>query len=766
MNLRRGHRIVVSIFVILATLFYVVQPLTLPPKAIPIAKAAWYNTSWNYRQKYIINNPGSLTTDYQFLLDEGIIGRWRMNDNTGTTVTDSSSYGHNGTINGLGAGISWTSSGKYSNALSFGGINTTYVSVGNYDLYNNPANNLSISAWVKTSDSSSRMRILSKGFDIDSWTKGYFLEFNAGAIRLGIGGGTQATSVDFLTTSTSFADNSWHHIVAVLDYNNKIGKLYVDGSAQNLTASTGTCGSVTTSTIDVSSCTAISLNNSNYSLYLGRNDNALSQAWNGMLDEISLYNRPLSADQASYLYNNNISPLLQKDLYAHCQDDGDDLRFTTSDGITEIPHYKELFDGSEQYARIWLKISELANGNNTIYIYYGNSNATTVSSWTNTMSYADDFTDESISASWTVTNGNGTITEAGGDLDFSYSGTSTDWWTAPTGRQAKIIKNNNVPSYNFWAQAKLLSYTVNDRTHAGIGVYDSDDSAYIFGRQDGAANNDFNLSKIGGAVSASYSSTALPVWLGALNTASGFSFWISYDDMTWFPVGSTYSDITFRNFILFGKSWLGNALNFSMDDFFIRRYLANPPTMEMSSYEEIETPSLVFTIEGIGSGITNNGITTDIASTFNTIPFGILKMATPKYAAQKLTVTSNALNGYTVNIKLDGYIQGLYPANKIDPFGATNVSWETPQNWSSPNGVQSNTDSGWVGANTSDTRVTGWSNASGKFGPLSSTAHTIMYSTTKEAGLSKYISFAIETNQYQPSDTYAGTILYNIIPTY
>ncbi|OQB06468.1 MAG: hypothetical protein BWY19_00280 [bacterium ADurb.Bin212] len=766
MKRRRLLKFVVSLAVILTQILPSLYDIK--PHNTNQAQAGWFGFDWQYRQKYIISNSNSLTTDYQFLLDESIVGRFRFNDNSGSTVSDSSGFGHSGTITGLDNGISWTSSGKYSNALSFSGDNSTYVSVGNYDLYNNTQNNLSVSSWIKTADDDVQMRILSKGFDTATWSKGYFLEMNNGDIRMGVGGESEANSVLFSTTGTSFADDEWHHIVSVINSDLGIGAIYVDGVAQDLSAQANTCGTVDTNEIDISSCTSISLNNSSSSLYLGRNDSSASNAWNGTLDEAILFNRPLSADQVNYLYQSNSSPLLQADLYTHCKDDGSDLRITSSDGTTELFYYIERFDGSDQYARIWIKIPALSVGDNTIYIYYGNSSASSGSNWQNTFSYTDDFADEEISANWTVTeDGDGTIAEAGGDLDFNYDGTDTDWNSDPVGRGVNIIKYNTVPNYDFWAQIKILNYTVNDKTMAGISVYGSDTSAYLFGRKDGTADNDYSLDKIGSEDLQNISQTTLPAYLAVRKISTDYSFWLSFDNNIWYQMGSSsYSDVTFNNVAIFGKSWDGNSLSFSVDDFFIKKYLPITPTIEIDSFQETDTPQLEFTVEGVSAEEMHNGVTTSVGTSFNLISFGKLEITTPKYASHKLTVKSNSINGYTVTVKMDGYMQGLYPSNKIDPFGATGVSWTTPQVWSSPDGDSANSDSGWVGASTSDTRVSGWSDAYGKFGPLSSTPHEVMYSRYKDSGTTVYVTYAMEVSEKQPSDSYSGNIIYNIVPTY
>lgn len=59
-------------------------------------------------------------------------------------------------------------------------------------------------------------------------------------------------------------------------------------------------------------------------------------------------------------------------------------------------------------------------------------------------------------------------------------------------------------------------------------------------------------------------------------------------------------------------------------------------------------PQLTFTIAGLNSGSSACGISTDVTTTALTVPFGDLTVASFTDAAQRLTVTTNAIGGYSV----------------------------------------------------------------------------------------------------------------------
>jgi len=79
------------------------------------------------------------------------------------------------------------------------------------------------------------------------------------------------------------------------------------------------------------------------------------------------------------------------------QPDGDDIRFTQSNGSTEIYYWIE--SGINTISTvIWVKVPSIPTGDSTIYMYYGNSAASAASSVANTFSsgsFADTFTDTS-----------------------------------------------------------------------------------------------------------------------------------------------------------------------------------------------------------------------------------------------------------------------------------------------------------------------------------------------------------------------------------
>jgi hypothetical protein len=180
--------------------------------------------------------------------------------------------------------------------------------------------------------------------------------------------------------------------------------------------------------------------------------------------------------------------------------------------------------------------------------------------------------------------------------------------------------------------------------------------------------------------------------------------------------------------------------------------------------ERYPDPAATFSVASVPSGETHNGITTSGTSTVTSLPFDTLIPGTPRFLAHLLSASSNSSTGYTVTTKLVNYLQGNDAANNIDAFPG---AWTSPIDWASPNATTPNTNTGWIGANTSDTRVPGWNGASAKFGGLNyNNDYVVMFSSAPDSGSTAYVTYALEVNIFQPPDGYSGAIRYNFLPTY
>lgn len=255
-----------------------------------------------------------------------------------------------------------------------------------------------------------------------------------------------------------------------------------------------------------------------------------------------------------------------------------DLRFFDATTGRELPYWIERINSSTS-ADIWLKTGD----NNDISLYYGNPSATSSSNPSLVFETWDDFNASAISGLWSMLSGSGSITQTGtGSLNFSYTGSSSNDWTA-AGRMGAALQLKTLPAGDFQAMVKLNSYTTNTLTHAGIAVSGSDTEAYQWGRYRASSTANFSLTKNGGAPVAT-ATPSLPLLLTIRRQGSAYSFFYNTDSKgPYTQVGESYSDIPFNRLVLFGREWGTSNLIFGMDYFLIRKFAAIEPVIDASA---------------------------------------------------------------------------------------------------------------------------------------------------------------------------------------
>jgi len=100
------------------------------------------------------------------------------------------------------------------------------------------------------------------------------------------------------------------------------------------------------------------------------------------------------------------------------QTDFDDLRFTNSSG-TALDYWTQSYTSSTN-AIVWVEVDSLAaNGDTTIYMYYGNSSASTSSNGDNTFILFDDFSSDTIDSNkWTISGSSSFFSVVSGELQI------------------------------------------------------------------------------------------------------------------------------------------------------------------------------------------------------------------------------------------------------------------------------------------------------------------------------------------------------------
>lgn len=215
-----------------------------------------------------------------------------------TTLNDESGNGHTGTLTNMEVGSDWVANTENGGvrALSFDGTNedvsipdSSDFTFGNSGSIDSP---FSISAWVKlNSFGANKGAIVSKGTDnspfnmewiflCDSSSKLFMSMYDNGTSHT-----IKATATNALATAT------WYHVVATYDgLSDEAGiQFYIDGVAETMVP--GFAG------------TYLAMHNKTSTLNIGSSikDSIYDRWWDGLLDDIRIYDRVPTADEITHL---------------------------------------------------------------------------------------------------------------------------------------------------------------------------------------------------------------------------------------------------------------------------------------------------------------------------------------------------------------------------------------------------------------------------------------------------------------------------------
>ena len=228
-----------------------------------------------------------VNTSQNNTLTSGLVGLWSFDgkDMAGVTAYDRSGQGHNGTLTSGPTRVV----GKIGQALNFNG-STNFVALGT-DTYNSIMSGksaVSVSFWIKPTsynNAGNRSRIID--LQLSAGSNAFLVDFPTGDNNLEIAGRSISSDTLQSKTGTPVSLGVWTHIVGVLDFQNSRILVYKNGS---LLSSTG-----------------VSFGASTYTASSGATDSlgqvSGQQFYNGILDDVRVYNRALSATQVKQLYN-------------------------------------------------------------------------------------------------------------------------------------------------------------------------------------------------------------------------------------------------------------------------------------------------------------------------------------------------------------------------------------------------------------------------------------------------------------------------------
>jgi len=126
--------------------------------------------------------------------------------------------------------------------------------------------------------------------------------------------------------------------------------------------------------------------------------------------------------------------------FSHAQENGSDIRFVASDDETLLSHWIEVWNSTNQSAKIWVNVSEITEGTK-IFMYYGNENASDASDANATFIRVID----GVVGAWHFDEGEGNIahdTSGEGNDGTIYGGAN---WT--DGKFGKALEFDGVDDY-------------------------------------------------------------------------------------------------------------------------------------------------------------------------------------------------------------------------------------------------------------------------------------------------------------------------------
>jgi hypothetical protein len=213
-------------------------------------------------------------------------GLWHFDEGLGNIATDSSLKNNDGTLNPLAP--TWIN-GQVEGALNFDGTDDSIIVSDDESL--DIQNQLSIEAWIKTTEKDKLQNIVAKfTYSTGTDNSGYKL-----AVHSGLGNTAQIAignnDYDYVVGTSDIVDGQFHHVVGT--YSNGILKIYVDGVLEGTT--TGAASSIRTNN------RPLSIGSREYGNIYDTN-----RFFKGTIDEVAIWNKELSIDEILLHYTNGL----------------------------------------------------------------------------------------------------------------------------------------------------------------------------------------------------------------------------------------------------------------------------------------------------------------------------------------------------------------------------------------------------------------------------------------------------------------------------
>ncbi len=280
----------------------------------------------------------------------------------------------------------------------------------------------------------------------------------------------------------------------------------------------------------------------------------------------------------------------ESEFWNAIENNGNSIRFTDEDGTTQLSFWIEKFDYTNQSAIIWVKVPNIAaSSTKTIYMYYGNSEATNASDGESTFIFFDNFEDGDAGDWLQYSSGGVQIASDPGPpsgISSSYSLLKT-LNSDPNGGykligttlglgyilEGRIFRSN----YNGGAADRLA---IEDSSFSGYGIQINHSSDYIL-----IESRDAGTATTISSTTPAFSTDPEYSWYFfsfSVASDSTMAFYLYYPDQTTLLVSVTASDSTYSSF---DRVVIHGGYEYLIDDLRIRKYTSPEPTTTLGNVE-------------------------------------------------------------------------------------------------------------------------------------------------------------------------------------
>lgn len=331
---------------------------------------------------------------------------------------------------------------------------------------------------------------------------------------------------------------------------------------------------------------------------------------------------------------NNYSVYLNITFNANMKNDFSDLRFLDSSETSELKYYIESKTDSNS-AQVWVKTNLAGNVNTTVYMYYGNSLASTTSNRTTAFLWEDDGLKDRT-GEYTLTGTATTWSWSAGVYTFQ-AGASTTAIASPTGFSAS--------NYSITAQMRDVA-----------GAF------YVTGiaMRAGGSNSAYKIQKVNGNIDARIDDASQGIVGTATNNAYfNATIWAFGSTINWTGVGDTSAsfqktDTTYSSGYGGFWSYTDGASNFKT--LRIRAYGNPEPSATFGTETVVEDVAVVLKAPA-DSYLSNSGVIT-FNATVNTLGANVSNMSLWTNESGTFTIVNYTI-GLTGNISNQVWTRSL-----------------------------------------------------------------------------------------------------------